>query len=711
MAQELLSRLSLEERVSLLVGVGRPKRIPGAAGETRPVDKLPRVVLADGPSGVRIEFVDGREWYATSFPSPVVLASTWNPEVVEAVGRAMGEEARDYGVDVLLAPGVNIHRHPLCGRNFEYFSEDPLLSGVMGAAFVRGVQSVGVGATPKHFAANEQETNRLIIDTLVSERALREIYLRPFEIIVKEARPWAIMGAYNRLNGKYATQNEWLLTKVLREEWGFDGVVMTDWGAGDNPVEQIRAGTDLIMPGSDAIVARLLEAVKSGELSEEAVNRAAARVLKLIEKSPAYRGHRPSMKPDLEKHARVAYEAAAEGVVLLKNDGALPLRRDARIALFGTGQVETIRVGTGSGHTHPRRVVTILEGLRERGLRVDEELSAIYERHVIETRGKQFVHRLLHDEPYRWWPDPSITQPLPQDILRDEKVDEIARRNDVAVVVITRISGEGMDRRPVKGDFYLTDDERSLVERVSRHFHRYGKKVVVILNICGPIEVVSWRDLVDAILLIWLPGQEAGRVVADVLVGDVNPSGKLPVTFPKDWSDVPVARSPECYPGVPPEDPRVVRYCEGIYVGYRYFDKYGVEPAYEFGYGLSYTRFEYRNLNVSLDGEKIRVSFEVVNVGPYPGKEVAQVYIKAPRGGLEKPVKELKAFRKTRLLKPGDAERIELEIELRSLASFDEEEKVWIVEEGEYEILVGASSRDIRLRGRVRIEGTKRYKP
>ena len=716
LVQELLSKLSLEEKVNLVVGVGRPygpngpKRIPGATGETRLVDKLPRVVLTDGPSGVRIEFVDGREWYATSFPSPVVLASTWNPEIVEAVGRAMGEEARDYGVDVLLAPGVNIHRHPLCGRNFEYFSEDPLLSGVIGAAFVRGVQSVGVGATPKHFAANEQETNRLIIDTVVSERALREIYLKPFEIIVKKARPWAIMGAYNKLNGKYATQNEWLLTKVLREEWGFDGLVMTDWGAGDNPVEQIKAGTDLIMPGSDIIVVTLLEAVKSGDLSEEEIDRAAARVLKLIEKSLAYRGHRPSMKPDLEKHARIAYEAAAEGVVLLKNNGVLPLKKGARIALFGTGQVETLRVGTGSGHTHPKRVVTILEGLKEKGLRIDEELSAIYERHLLEVRGKQLVSRFLYDEPHRW-PYTLVAQPPPQDILKDEQVEEIAKRNDVAAIVITRLSGEGMDRKPVKGDFYLTDDERSLIEKVSRYFHKYGKKVVAILNICGPIEVVSWRDLVDAILLIWLPGQEAGRVVADVLVGDVNPSGKLPVTFPKDWSDVPISKSPECYPGVPPEDPRVVKYCEDIYVGYRYFDKHGVEPAYEFGYGLSYTEFEYRNLRVEKDGEKIRVSFEVVNKGSYPGKEVTQVYIKAPQGRLEKPEKELKAFKKTRLLKPSEAERIELEIELRDLASFDEKEKMWVVEEGEYEVMVGASSRDIRLREKIRIEGTRNYKP
>ncbi|MCX8181279.1 MAG: glycoside hydrolase family 3 protein, partial [Thermofilaceae archaeon] len=327
--RELISSLSLEEKANVLVGMGRSKRVPGSAGETRHV-RVSSMVTADGPSGVRIEPQGGVWSHATAFPVPVMLASTWNPEIVEMVGKAIGEEAREYGVDIFLAPGVNIHRHPLCGRNFEYFSEDPLLSGEMAVAYVKGVQSTGVGATLKHFVANEQETNRFIIDTIVSERALREIYLKPFEIAVKKAKPWAVMSAYNKLNGKYCSQNEWLLTKVLREEWNFEGIVMTDWGAGDNPVEQLKAGNDLIMPGSDEIVAKLIEAVKSGSLSESDLDESVERILKVVEKSLAFKGYKYSNQPDLEAHAKIAYEAGAEGVILLKNQGALPLREEDR---------------------------------------------------------------------------------------------------------------------------------------------------------------------------------------------------------------------------------------------------------------------------------------------------------------------------------------------------------------------------------------------
>ncbi|MFB6489637.1 MAG: glycoside hydrolase family 3 N-terminal domain-containing protein [Thermoproteus sp. AZ2] len=693
---ELIKGLSLEEKAALVVGAGRPRRAPGVAGETRPI-RAPPIALADGPSGLRIEPSGERKWYATAFPAPIMLAATWDIELVERVGRAMGEEAREYGVDVLLAPGVNIHRHPLCGRNFEYFSEDPLLSGKMGAAYVRGVQSAGVGATPKHFAANEQETNRYTIDTIVSERALREIYLKPFEIIVKEAKPWAIMSAYNKLNGRYCSQNDWLLTKVLREEWGFDGVVMSDWGAGDNPVEQIRAGNDLIMPGSDEAVAKLVEAVKRGELGE--LERSAERVMALVMRTPTYKGYKPSGAPDLEAHARIAYEAAAEGLVLLKNNGALPLRPGTKVAVFGTGQIETAKGGTGSGHTHPKRVVNIVEGLRAAGLIVDEELASMYEEYVLRARGREFLERLYYEEAH--------VEPIPQDIVDEGLMEKLAERNDAAVVVIVRTSGEGRDRRLVEGDFYLHSSERRLLESVARRFHAEGKPVVAILNIPGPIEVASWRDLVDAILVAWLPGQEGGRAIGDALAGRINPSGKLPVTFPKDWGDVPAAKSPECYPGIPPEDPKVVKYCEDIYVGYRYYDTFGVEPAYEFGFGLSYTSFEYRGLSIKLAEDVVEVSFEVWNTGRFPGREVAQVYVSAPKGRVEKPAQELKAFRKTRLLRPGEGERIELSIPLRDLASFDGSQ--WVAEAGEYEVRVGASSRDIRLRGKFSLSRELRF--
>jgi beta-glucosidase len=300
---------------------------------------------------------------------------------------------------------------------------------------------------------------------------------------------------------------------------------------------------------------------------------------------------------------------------------------------------------------------------------------------------------------------------LPEDFLDTEMVNKVAERNDAAIFVIARVSGEGADRLPTEGDFYLASDERALLKKVCAAFHALGKNVIVILNIGAPIEVASWRDDVDAILLVWQAGQETGRIAADALVGRINPSGKLPTTFPRDWPDVPVAKSPECYPGVPPENPRVVKYCEGVYVGYRYYDTYGVEPAYEFGFGLSYTKFEYGNLTVEKVGDRVRVSFEVVNVGGYPGREVAQVYVKAPRGKLDKPFQELKAFKKTKPLKPGESERIILEIYVKDLASFDESEKVWLVEKGTYEVRVGTSSRNIKLTGTFTVENDIKFKP
>ena len=716
--EELVSKMSLEEKVKLLVGVGMPglfgnppSKVPGAAGETHAIERLgiPSAVLADGPAGVRIlpkREGDEKAYHATAFPVATMLASTWNPEVVEKVGAAMGEEAREYGVDILLAPALNIHRNPLCGRNFEYYSEDPLLSGEMAAAFVKGVQSQGVGACLKHFVANNQETNRFVIDTIVSERALREIYLRGFEIAVKKAKPWVVMSAYNKLNGEYCSENWWLLTKVLRDEWGFDGFVVTDWYAGEDPVKQVEAGNDMIMPGKAYQVRpgrkdeieELIKAVREGRLSEEIIDRSVKRVLKVLARTPAFKGYKYSNQPDLEAHAKIAYEAAAEGVILLKNDGALPLSGDHKVAVFGTGQIETVRGGTGSGWTYPRYVISILDGMRERKIKVDEKLAELHRRYIEEMRQKEeYKIRTFFGQP--------IAPRLPQDFLSVEDAEEIAERNNVAVIVISRISGEGADRKAEEGDFYLAKDERSLIEKVSRAFRTRGKKVVAVLNIGAPIEVASWRDLVDAILLVWQAGQETGRVVADTLIGLINPSGKLPVTFPKDYADVPSWT----FPGEPRDNPQRVVYEEGIYVGYRYYDTFGVEPAYEFGFGLSYTKFEYYNLHVNLENNKVKVSFDVLNAGDYAGKEVAQVYIKAPKGRLEKPFQELKGFHKTKLLKPSEVERVEVEVDVRSLASFDG--RNWVVEKGEYEVRVGTSSRDIRLMGKFTIEQDIVYPP
>lgn len=718
--EEFLKKLSIEEKISLLVGAGVSKIVPGAAGETRAVERLgiPPLVMSDGPAGVRIHSLrigSKDSFYATAFPNEILLASTWDPSVVERVGRAIGEEAREYGVDVMLAPGLNIHRIPLGGRNFEYFSEDPLLSGEMAAAYVKGVQSAGVGATLKHFVANDQETNRHHIDVVASERALREIYLRAFEIAIEKSRPWAIMGAYNKLNGSYCVQNGWLLTRVLRDEWGFDGLVMTDWGAGDDPVEQIRSGVDIIMPGDDEILKKLVEAYRRGELGEDIINARVSRVLELILKSPRYRGYKPSNKPDLEEHARIAYEAAVEGFVLLKNENALPISPEKVVAVFGRGSYLTVRGGLGSGTTHPRYTISVVEGLRERGVRINEKLDRLYRNTIAKIReflswfdrekestiisgDPARVQGILYDVAEGLFEYLKIMY-LQENFIDDATLDEVARDSDVALITISRVSGEGFDRQPIKGDFYLRDDEIDLIQRVSRVFHRYGKKVVVILNIPSPIEITSWRDLVDAILVIWMPGQEAGRAVADVLLGKISPSGKLPLTWPDNLFENPAMRS---FPGEPREDPVRAVYEEGIYVGYRYYDTFSVKPAYEFGYGISYTDFSYRDLDIKLSEETLEISLKIKNIGSYPGREVVQVYIRAPRGRIDKPYQELKGFHKTKRLNPGEEVSITIKIPLRYLASFDRDR--WVVEKGAYEVRVGASSRDIKLARVIEIE-------
>ncbi|MFN4200644.1 MAG: glycoside hydrolase family 3 N-terminal domain-containing protein [Fervidobacterium gondwanense] len=708
--EALVSKMTTEEKIRLVVGVGvlgafgnpEPK-VSGAAGETAEIERLgiPKTVLADGPAGLRIDPErknDERKYHATAFPVETMLASTWNRDILRKVGRAMGEEVREYGVDILLAPAINIHRNPLGGRNFEYYSEDPYLTGEMAASFVEGVQSEGVGACIKHFVVNEQETNRMTIDTIVSERALREIYLKPFEIAIKKAKPWTVMSSYNKMNGSYTSQNRWLLKKVLRDEWGFEGFVMTDWFAGDNAAQQIMSENDLLMPGNTYQIFKnrrpeieeIKEAYEKGEITDEMLNERVKTILRVLVNTPAFKGYKYSNSPDLEAHAKVSYEAGSEGVVLLKNDNTLPVNEATKIALFGTGQIETIRGGTGSGETHPQYTISFLDGLLEKGLNVDKELAEFYRNKIAEFRKTDYVITKG-----QWGED--IVPRLPQDIISQEEIEKIAERNDLGIYILTRISGEGVDRKLEKGDFYLTDDEFSLIKKLSETFRSKGKKFVMVLNIGSPIEIESWKAFCDAIILVWQPGQEAGRILADILIGKINPSGKLPTTFPKRYEDVP-SRS---FPGEPKENPTAVTYDEDIYVGYRYYDTFRIDPAYEFGFGLSYTKFEYKDLQIQQLGNKITVSFTVENAGKCSGKEVAQVYVRAPRGKIDKPYQELKGFEKTKELQPGESQRISIEIQIPDLASFDG--NCWKVEPGRYEIRVGASSRDIRLTGYTEI--------
>ncbi len=707
-ARGLLARLTVQQKVALVCGTGMSRdflgwggRVPGAAGATLELPELglPESVHADGPAGVRIAPTrdgDDRTFYATAFPVATALSCSWDVELLESVGRAMGEEALEYGVDFLLGPAMNIHRNPLTGRNFEYLSEDPLLSGRAAAALVRGIQSTGVAATIKHFAANNTETSRFVLDTVVSARALREIYLRGFEIAISEASPGAVMSAYNRINGQYASQSVDLLETILREDWGFEGIVMTDWFSGDSAVEQVVAGNDLLMPGTQGQLDEL-----NGEIGRslpmEALDRNVLRIIESVLATPFARGHNASEAPDLPAHAAVARRAGAEGTVLLANrDATLPLSPDdQRIAAFGNTSYDLISGGTGSGDVNEAYTVSLVEGLRAAGLDVDAEVEARYLAHLESERERI---------PERPW---FLPQERPVELGLDQSLIEAkADESDTALITIGRLSGEFEDRK-LDDDFLLADTEVDLIDRVSRAFHAVGKKVVVVLNIGNVIEMASWRDRVDAIVVPWQGGQEAGHAIADVLTGKTNPSGRLVTTIPIRYEDLAAARN---FPGVesgeevdqgwvplPKGRPAVITYEEGIYVGYRYMDAFGVDPAYAFGFGLSYTTFEYRNASSpdAFAGDEIEVTVEIENVGETAGREVVQLYLAAPDGTLDKPPVELRGFGKTAELVPGQKEIVRLIVDRRSLMSFDESKNAWVADPGTYTVHLGSSSRDL----------------
>ena len=662
--EEILSELTLKEKASLVVGAGYRSMlagflgtkipVPGAAGMTRPVPRLgiPAIVLSDGPAGVRIEPKrkgSKDTFFCTGFPVGSLLASTWNTEMVERVGEAIGNEALEYGIDVMLAPGMNIHRNPLCGRNFEYFSEDPLLSGKTAAAYVRGVQSQGVGTSAKHFAANNQETHRFWNDSRVSEDVLRDIYLKNFEIVVREAQPWTIMASYNRLNGIHTQEDRWLLTDILRDEWGYEGLVMTDWTGRRNTAAQILAGCDLMEPGQKSQIRELVKKVKKGELPEEALDICVRRVLELIVRTPTFKGYRPSLKPDLTAHAQVAREAAEEGIVLLKNEGAaLPLADNSRLALFGVGSYQLIPGGTGSGHVHRPYVVSLSEGLSREGVQENETLANLYREHIRKNRPRKTLMSDMLGSPA------SPEMPLERSVAQDA-----AEASDVAVLTISRQAGEGGDRH-LEDDFLLSSLEKQMIADVCETFHAKGKKVVVVLNVGGVVETASWKDLPDAIVLAWQPGQEGGNALARILKGRVCPSGRLPMTFPVQYFDLPSsANFPYDYAGKASmtggrdkeKDVKNVGYTvyeEGMDVGYRYFDKPGTPAvSYPFGFGLSYTAFDVSE--PVYEGNTVSVT--VKNTGKVAGKEV--VLIKCP---------VLQAFGKTRLLQPGESETMKMVI-------------------------------------------------
>ena len=710
--------LPLGERAQLLAGESHWKTYAA------PSEGIPSLFLSDGPHGLRKQegaqdcmgIAESRP--ATCFPTASALACSFDPELVERVGAAIGEEARRQGVDVVLGPGVNIKRHPLCGRNFEYFSEDPVVSGELGAAMVRGIQSRGVGACLKHFAANSQEHARMVSDSVVDERTLRELYLAPFERVVRQARPWSVMTAYNKLNGVYCSEDEWLLREVLRGEWGFDGAVVSDWGAMSSSVASVRAGLDLCMPGPRRDHARaLVEAVRSGDLEEGRVSEAVSHIERLAHRVKACQAEgsgggapAPSLSEEefYRAHADLAREAAAQSAVLLKNNGVLPLNLDAKVAVIGVFARMPRYQGSGSSRINPKIIDNIWYRLEQRGV------AAEYADGYDPTTGDADENQLLEAE-------------------------ALAARSDVAVVVAglpARYESEGFDRKLM----VMPRGMRELIDRVCAA----NPRTVVVLQGGAPMEM-PWRDAPAAILLMYLSGCQGGGAAVDVLAGDVNPSGKLAESWPVDLAQTALGTT---YPDMDNE----VLYREGPFVGYRYYDAVGVEPAFPFGHGMSYTEFAYEGLGVRVrtgasalaaespaDADvsrgtpgsgaaprqddscdrasdlplEIEVSFMLRNVGSCTGAEVAQVYI-APVAGVVPPpcpVQWLAGFAKIEL-EPGEERRITLRLDETAFRKWDASLHRWRVYPGEYEIRVASSSRDIRLMGSIAVgDGQSAFNP
>ena len=721
--EKVIAAMTPDEKIGMSVGDG--KFLPAAISKTMEQGTgiiianqnskmvIPRLsvmssALTDGPSGVnRDPHPEGATEYSytTAFPTSTCLASTWNTELVENVGKAYGNEALEYDYDVVLMPAMNLHRNPKCGRNFEYYSEDPMLSGKLAGAMVRGVQTTGVGATLKHFLANNQETNRRSYNAVVSQRALREIYLRGFEIAVKEGHPKAIMTSYNKVNGYYTAETPELLNDIVRKEWGFNGVFMTDFDGYGSAVAKVRAGNNMLMGGSQDEVKELTAALRDKTLDERTLDKNLVYNMELKLNSPRAKGHIPTQKPDLEAHAKIAREAASEGVVLLKNNNkTLPFKGVKKVAVFGKISYYLIEAGTGSGGIRSNKyAISVNEGLKAAGYKVLKELedsytafnASIMEQNLVPDYfnnpvmlanngikdGKapgHFKKRLIpfHDEM-------AMTQ---------EQIKKQVANSDIAVITLGRSGGEGYDN----GYLPTSDAELNLVRNVCETYHAAGKKVVVVLNIGGVCETASWKNYPDAILVAWQPGQEGGYAIADVLKGAVNPSGKLPDTFFMKFEDVPSAKT---FPGEPAENPVNSFYKEGIYVGYRYYETFNVPVSFEFGFGLSYTTFGYSNLKLSSDtfSDKINVTVQVKNTGSVAGKEVAELYLSAPNSVLEKPAQELKGFAKTQLLKPGESQTLSFELDKRSIASFRGGISAWVADKGDYKVHIGASSKDIRL--------------
>lgn len=667
-AQAILAQLSLEEKAALLDG--------SDFWHTEPVERLgvPRIMVSDGPHGLRKVAVPDdagieQSAEATCFPPAAGLGSSWDPDLANRIGLALGEECRTAGVAVLLGPGVNMKRSPLCGRNFEYFSEDPLLAGRLASAWVAGVQTHGVGASLKHFAANNQEADRLRVSAEVDERTLREIYLSAFERVVKETQPWTVMSSYNRINGVYTAENRWLLTQVLRDEWGFKGLVVSDWAGIDNRPRAVAAGCDLEMPSSEGVGTRaILDAVTSGELTEEQIDVAVARVLELIDRAA---GREPLRSADLDANHELAREAAAASVVLLKNEGQLlPLNpaQGGSVAVIGEFARTPRYQGAGSSQVNPTRLENALDSLRS------------------ELAGKRDVLFAPGFEIEAEQPDPQLVA----------EAVEAARGAEVVLAFLglpPSYESEGWDREHMDLPALQVD----LLEQIAA----VNPNVVVVLSNGGAVVTSGWDHLAPALLEGWLLGQAGGSGLADVLVGRVSPSGRLAETIPRKLTDNPALGN---FPG----EHSVVRYGEGLLIGYRWYDAHDLEVSYPFGHGLSYTTFDYSDLRVTItdDGEqpRVAVALTVTNTGERAGAEVVQVYVGDPAASVYRPAQELRGFSKLRL-EPGESGVVTIELDQRAFAYWHTARQEWVVEGGEFDIRVGSSSRDIRLTRAISLTG------
>lgn len=659
---EIISQMTLEEKAALLTGEDswHIRNCPRLGME--------RTMVSDGPHGLRKEREDANGGLfkdsidAVCFPSAVGMASSFHPDALAKLGETLGEECQAEDVSILLGPGVNMKRSPLCGRNFEYFSEDPYLTGRLAASYVRGVQSKGVGTSVKHFAANNQEYRRMSISAVVDERALREIYLAAFEMVVKEAKPWTLMCSYNRINGVYSSENEWLLNRVLRKEWGFEGFVMTDWGASNYRVLGVGSGCDLEMPSSgERNTQRIIRAVRSGKLHESRLDLCVRRIL---EASQRYLDGKRSAIFDREQDHEIARELAREAMVLLKNENnVLPLKEGAKVAFLGEFAKQPRYQGGGSSHIHAHRVTSAWEAAQGKA-----QLT--------------FAPGYLLDN-----------EEVDTALLR--QAAQTAKDADVAVVFIgltDRMESEGYDRKHLN----LPNSHNELVKAVAK----VQKNTVVVLHNGSPV-LMPWLGDVQGVLEAYLGGEAAGEAVADLLFGEANPSGKLPETFPLSLEDTPCAAY---FPG----NQLTVEYRESIYIGYRYYDKADKDVLFPFGFGLSYTQFAYSGLKLSRkkvgEGNALTASFRVKNTGAVAGAEAAQLYVAAPvEHGFRAP-QELKGFQKV-FLEPGEEQELTLTLDDRAFSYYNVQKSAWEPASGTYEIRIGASSRDIRLKQGVEVMG------